>query len=309
MLITWRSTELDLSEPWRAALKRAIPNLRVVPENHSAAQDASAAIVYRPTSGSWHRYPAIQAILNLGAGVETLLADPSLPDVPILKVIPPTAPLLMCEYVVYQVARIRRSFGKIESIQRNVRWEWIPGSPSVASTRILVLGLGRFGGAVARALSGLGYTVSGWSKRKKSIPNVNCGEGRKDLESMLPQTNILIALLPLTPETRSILSAALFARLPQGATVINVGRGECLEEEDLLTFLNKEHLGHAVLDVFRQEPLAPEHPFWVHPRITLTPHCAADPTPDEFAVEVRGCLEAIERGDRGAHEVDKEAGY
>ena len=152
-----------------------------------------------------------------------------------------------------------------------------------AQQHVGVLGLGALGGAVAHHLAAAGFQVSGWSRTAKDIPGVNCYYGPDGLNDLLPQVSILICLLPLTAMTSGILNAGLFAALPRGAFLINVGRGSHLVEDDLLTALQKGHLAEATLDVFQQEPLPVDHPFWYVPSITITPHVASIADPDSAA--------------------------
>jgi len=172
-----------------------------------------------------------------------------------------------------------------------------------------VLGLGALGAACARMLSHLGFPVTGWSRSPKDIDTLRCLSGEAGLHTALEEADILVLLLPLTPDTESLLDAARLALLPADTVILNPGRGPLIDDDALLAALDAGKIGHATLDVFREEPLPPAHPFWAHPRVTVTPHIASE-TRSETAAQV--IAENISRGEAGKpllHLVDRDAGY
>ncbi len=247
-----------------------------------------------------------KAVLSLWAGVERFVDNPSLTQ-PLLRMVNPGMTAGMVEYVTGHV--LRHHLGMDAHIRRE-KPEWQPKIPPLASERrVSVLGLGALGQASAQALAGLGFDVAGWSRSPKSIAGVRCLSGANGLEEALGRAEILVLLLPLTDETENILDAARLARLPEGAVIINPGRGPLIDDEALLAALDRGHLAHATLDVFRTEPLPGAHPFWHHPQITVTPHIASDTRPAHAA---RVIAENIRRGEAGEpflHQVDRSAGY
>jgi glyoxylate/hydroxypyruvate reductase A len=271
------------------------------------------AAVWKPRPGELAGFANLRVIFNLGAGVDALIADPSLPKLPLVRVAVDDLTKRMTEYVVLHVLAHHRQERYLRDSQRARRWapkyQWAAGAVSVG-----IMGLGNLGADAAPALEHLGFRVSGWSRRAKNIPGIACFHGDGGLEPFLRQTNILVCLLPLTAETRHILDRNLFSMLdrssPLGApVVINAGRGGLQNEAELLDCLNDGTLGAATLDVFETEPLPPDSPFWSHPNVTLTPHNAADTDPDAISRYVAEQIARHERGEPLHNVVDMERGY
>jgi glyoxylate/hydroxypyruvate reductase A len=308
MKIVLLAPQFDCSEAWRAAFVAAIPEVELVDEEYSDVDRIEGAIVDEPPPGQLQQYPNLRFVLSLSAGVDALLADATLPAVPIIRLANAEMAALMREYVSYHVLRLHREFAILEALQRDRRWVWMPSAVPAASRRILVLGLGQLGTAAATTLAALGFQVRGWSRTPKRIAHVECAAGLRSLYALLPETDILVSILPLTSDTRDLLSDDVFRRLPKGASVINVGRGGCLRHDDLLRALDRGHLAHATLDVFGVEPLPENDPLWCHPRVTITPHIAAYPPPETF---IRPIADAITRFRAGqaVPMVDRTKGY
>jgi glyoxylate/hydroxypyruvate reductase len=171
------------------------------------------------------------------------------------------------------------------------------------------MGLGVLGERVAQAVAHFEYPVLGWSRTRKNMPGVRCLAGDGQFDEFLRGTRVLVCLLPLTPETRGIMNAANLSRLMPGGYVINVARGAHLVDEDLLALLDSGHLEGATLDVFRTEPLPQDHPFWRHPKITVTPHTSARTLRDETIAQIAGKMRALERGEPIEGVVDLKRGY
>ena len=301
--------EFDFNEEWRDALQGVLPDDELFEGDMFVPDDVEIAIVYNPPPKVLYRYNNLRAIITLSAGVDGLLSDDSLPDVPIIRLASDDIACLMREYVVYQVLRIHRNFALIEEQHQRRDWQWMPSYPPASQRRVSILGLGRLGMPCAIALSHLGFKVSGWSTGPKNIPNVSCFAGKEGLPLLLPQTDILVCLLPLTNYTHNILSSPLFNQLPPGASLINVSRGGCLNEEDLLNNLDSGRIAHATLDVFNTEPLPSSHQFWMDPRITITPHIAADSNPYSSALEIANMVTRLRNGKPLSNLVCRIKGY
>lgn len=233
------------------------------------------AVVWRPRPGDIARHPNVEAIVSIGAGIDHVLDDPALPrGVPIIRTTGDDLTQRMREYVALHVLRHHRDMPRQLQAQRERDWHAIV-VPVASSRTVGVMGLGNLGLAAARTLAQLGFVTRGWSKSPKPAEGIKTFAGPEELAAFLSECEILVNLLPLTEATHGILNGDLFAKLPAGACIINCARGPHLVDKDLLTALEAGHLKQATLDVFHQEPLPPDHPFWGHPRITVTPHVAS----------------------------------
>jgi glyoxylate/hydroxypyruvate reductase len=275
--------------------------------------DVHYAAVWKPQPGELAAFPNLRVIFNLGAGVDALMADQSLPDVPLVRVAVSDLTARMTEYVVLHVLMHHRQELYLRDSQREKRWapktQWAAGAVTVG-----IMGLGTLGADAAEVLRRIGFRVVGWSRSPKQIDGVECFHGEPHLKPFLRQTDILVCLLPLTPETRHVLDRGLFAKLnrssPMGAPVlINAGRGGLQNEADILQCLDDGTLGAASLDVYATEPLPPESPFWSHPMVVLTPHNAADTDADEISKYVARQIERFEAGGALENVVDRKRGY
>jgi glyoxylate/hydroxypyruvate reductase A len=271
------------------------------------------AAVWKPVPGELKAFPNLRVIFSLGAGVDALMADTSLPDVPLVRVAVADLTGRMTEYVVLHVLMHHRQELYLRASQREKRWapkfQWPASAISVG-----IMGLGTLGANAALVLGHIGFRVAGWSRSKKAIDGVECFCGSAEFEAFLRRTDILVCLLPLTEDTRHILNRAAFSRLnrtsPMGApVVINAGRGALQDEADLLACLDDGTLGAASLDVFAQEPLPADSPFWTHPKAVLTPHNAADTDPDEISKYVARQIRRFEEGLALENVVDRARGY
>lgn len=302
---------VDSAEAYRRALAKQLPGmaLRVHPDI-GPPEDITYALVWNPPAGLLASLPNLRAVFNLGAGVDAILADNSaLPaDVPLIRLADAGMAPQMTEWVLHGVLRFHRRFDDYEREQAAGRWTRLDVPPA-GGVRVGLMGLGVLGQAVAGALVSLGYAVRGWSRRPKAVPGVTTFDGDGGLAPFLADTDILVCLLPLTEDTRGVLNAETLGRLPPGAAVINAARGAHLVDADLLALLESGHLRGAQLDVFAPEPLPPDHPFWTHPGVRLTPHIAAvtlvEPTCEQIARTVR----QMERGEAPLNAVDRTAGY
>ncbi|HEX8374635.1 MAG TPA: glyoxylate/hydroxypyruvate reductase A, partial [Geminicoccaceae bacterium] len=253
--------------------------------------------------------PGLRAILSLGAGVEAMLRDLTLPEsLPLCRMVDPSLTRAMGEYVLLQVLKYHRQLDLYAEQQRQARWRLRLPLPPERRT-VGIMGLGTLGAEAAGLLARHGFRVKGWSRGAKRLDGVECHAGGAGLGAFLADLDVLVCLLPLTPETEDVLDAGLFARLQRGARLINVARGRHLVEQDLLDALDTGQLAHATLDVVREEPLPRDHPFWRHPRIDLTPHVAAYVLPETGADLVIENLRRLEAGEPLLHVVDRDKGY
>ena len=305
----------DLSETayalWRNALTPHLPKGEtLIPAPECSDKNAiDIALAANPAWGALATYPRLRFVQSLWAGVDRLLADPALPpDIPIARLVDPEMAQAMLEGTVAAVLYVHRQFPAYLRQQAEHTWRQLP-QPNAAHRRVGLLGLGQMGQPVARALAALGFEVHAWGQRPRSEPGCHYSWGEAGLETVLAQAEILINLLPLTPATRGILNARLFSRLPPGAALINFGRGAHLQDDDLLAALTTGQLSHAVLDVFHQEPLPVEHPFWSHSQITVLPHIAASTDPKTAAPIAMQNVVAFREGRELTGVVSRSRGY
>jgi glyoxylate/hydroxypyruvate reductase A len=300
---------------WRERFARVCPDrpVALVPDDGIDPALVRYAAVWKPRPGILGGFANLQVIFNLGAGVDAVVADKTLPDVPLVRVAVDDLTQRMTEYVVMHVLMQHRRQAYYAESQRAKRWEpklqW-----AARELRVGVMGLGVLGRDAAEVLARIGFDVAGWSSTAKSIPGVQCFAGEAGYGSFLARTDVLVCLLPLTPDTRGILNRRTFAGLARdgklgGPVVINAGRGGLQNEDDLLAALNDGTLAGATLDVFQSEPLPASSPFWSHPKVTLSPHNAADTDADTISAYVAEQIAAFERGDKLMNVVDRTTGY
>ena len=291
-------------------LQRLAPERRVrIWPDTGPVEDILYTMVWKPQPGDLRRYPNLKAIFNLGAGVDALLKDETLPDnVPLVRLVDESLTSGMTEYVVYHVLRFHRRIPELEESQRRSRWAPLL-YPLPRDRKVGILGLGVLGGDAAARLVDFGFDVAGWSRTPKSLKGVTSFHGQGQLEAFLNRTEILVCLLPLTKDTEGIVNADFLRKLPKGASIINAGRGAHVVQDDLLAALDSGHIAYATLDVFTPEPLPNEHPFWTHPRVTVTPHNASLTQPETAVPVVLDGIARLERGEMPLNTVDRKLGY
>lgn len=309
MALLFRSP-IDSAARWRGHLDRLTPGLAVrVWPDIGDARDIDYALVWRPEPGLLAALPNLKLILSLGAGVDHILGDPELPrHVPIVRLVDPYLTDAMSEYVALQVLRLHRQDLDYQAQQQARIWRERE-QKNAALRPVGILGFGEIGQAAGRRLRALGFPVAGWSRRKKTVAGFSTWAGPEELPSLLARAEILVCLLPLTAATAGILCAGNFALLPSGAGLVNAGRGGHLVEADLIPALDAGQLSAAALDVFREEPLPPEHPFWRHPRIVVTPHIAGITNPATAAPIVADTIRRFASGQPLPNLVDPARGY
>jgi glyoxylate/hydroxypyruvate reductase A len=303
------ASDFDFTNEWRETIKVIVPNVEVYSEDYVNRHSMDIALVYNPPSGKLLQYPNLKAVITLSAGVDGLLSDSLLPNVPIVRLVSNEISDMMREYVVYHTLKLHRDYKKYEQQQENKIWQWFPPSFSTRERKVAVLGMGKIGYQCALALHNLGFDVSGWCRTAKDSKNIQCFSGLDSLYKLLAKTQILVCILPLTSKTRDILSKEVFNRLPKGASIINISRGGCLNEDDLLNALNDGHLANAVLDVFKLEPLPSSNPLWVHPSVTITPHIAGDVSPLSTAKEIFNVVNSLRQNQPLANTINFKLGY
>jgi glyoxylate/hydroxypyruvate reductase len=314
-LLVHGGTENWSPRRWKSRFDDVCGDRRVLllPDTGFDPSEVHYAAVWKPRPGELAAFPNLRVIFNLGAGVDALMADASLPNVPLVRVAVADLTERMTEYVVLHVLMHHRQELYLRDSQREKRWapkhQWAAGAITIG-----IMGLGTLGADAAEMLRRIGFRVVGWSRSPKRIDGVECFHGKAQLEPFLRQTDVLVCLLPLTPDTRHILNRDLFLQLnrksPMGAPVlINAGRGGLQNEADILQCLDEGTLGAASLDVYATEPLPADSPFWSHPKVVLTPHNAADTDPDEISKYVAGQIERYEAGGTLENVVDRNRGY
>lgn len=302
-------------EDWRARFQALLPEMPIVTLGEPFDRRAVHYVAcWKHPEGSLAGLPNLAVIFSLGAGVDFLFADERLPQVPIARVVDPDLTTRMSEYVVLHCLSILRQQRRYERQQRDKLWEDDRNQPAARSVRVGVMGLGELGLDAVQKLKVMGFDVAGWSRSPKSIEGLATYAGEDGMTDFLSRTDILVSLLPLTPDTRGLIDADLLARLAQngrlgGPFLINAGRGGLQVEADILAALDAGTLKGAVLDVFKQEPLPAQSGLWDHPAVVVTPHNAAMSEPEAIATLIAAQIRRIEAGGTLENVVDPARGY
>lgn len=294
---------------WAQLFAQKAPHqpFRVWPDTGDASQVRFLA-AWEPPAEIERSFPRLQVLFSVGAGIDQFDLRALPPDLPLVRMVEPGIVETMVEYAAFAVLGLHREMPAYHRQQQLEQWQERHVRPA-ARQRVGVLGLGMLGQAVLAKLRGFGFDCAGWSRSHHALEGVRCFAGEGELAAFLARTDILVCLLPLTPATRGLLDARLFAQLPHGAGLVQVGRGQQLVQEDLLAALESGQIGDAVLDVCVPEPLPPGHPFWRHPRIWLTPHIASTTQPETAVDVVLDNLRRFERGEAMLGLVDRTRGY
>lgn len=300
----------DPSAAWREHFDATMPEIemRVWPDAGDPAE-IDAALVWKPKPGVLASFPNLKLIQSLGMGVDHIFNDPDLPaGVPIARMVDPGLVDQMSEYILFAVLRHYRRMDDYDAQQRAGEWrEHRIGPPG--DVGVGILGLGTIGQDAGAKLDRLGFSVAGWSRSAKDVPGIESVAGDAALDGFLARSDVLVCVLPLTPETQGILNAETFAKLPKGAYVINVARGGHLVEADLLAAIDEGHLSGATLDVFETEPLPATSPLWSHPKVHITPHIAGLTNASTAAEQVVENLRRVRDGQPPLNQVDPKKGY
>jgi len=306
MHVTFCCTDTK-SEPWISGLRAALPGV-TVDLWEPGAPAADYAVVWAPPQAFLDQQPQLKALFNIGAGVDALLKLRLPSQAQVVRLDDAGMSVQMAEYVCHAVIRHFREFDGYEADVKQGRWSYRKPR-SRAECAVGVMGLGVLGARVAQALRVFEFPVNGWSLALKTVEGVRGFSGAAQFNDFLAASRVLVNLLPLTPDTQDIMNRSTLSRLQPGGYVINVARGAHLVEDDLIALIDAGHLAGATLDVFRTEPLPAAHPFWTHPKITVTPHTSARTMRDESIAQIAGKILALEQGQPIAGIVDPVRGY
>ncbi|MFO1245280.1 MAG: glyoxylate/hydroxypyruvate reductase A [Ramlibacter sp.] len=306
MLITFCCSNTKAA-PWLEGFRAQLPGVDIT-EWAPGAPQADHAVVWAPPQQFLDEQPALRGIFNIGAGVDALLKLRLPPGAVLVRLDDAGMSVQMAEFVCHALIRHFREFDGYEADVAAGKWSY--RKPRLrAEFPVGVMGLGVLGERVARTVAQFDFPVNGWSRTPKALDGVRGFAGMAQLPDFLAASRVLVCLLPLTPETQDILNRDTLARLQPGGYVINVARGAHVVDDDLLALLDSGHLAGATLDVFRTEPLPAEHPFWRHPKITVTPHTSARTLREESIAQIAGKILALQRGEPIAGVVDPARGY
>ena len=299
------------TEAWVAALQAAMPEEKIIAFNElSEAGKASCkvAIVANPDPAQLQQLPQLEWVQSVWAGVDRLAADVAKTELKVVRLVDPQLARTMAEAVLTWTLYLHREIPSYAKQQKEKIWL---GRPYVKAQHrtVSILGLGALGEAAAFSLLQAGFNVCAWSRSAKSVSGIECFSGESSLPAMLAKTDILVCLLPLTPQTQGLINASFLAQLPQGASLINFARGAIVNDEDLLVALNQAHLSHAILDVFTLEPLPKSAWQWQHPQVTVLPHCSAPTDKGTASLIVAGNIERYRRTGELPQTVDMRRGY
>jgi glyoxylate/hydroxypyruvate reductase A len=306
MKITFCCTGIK-PEPWLGGLRAALPQAQVETW-HPGAPAADYAVVWAPPQQFLDEQGQLKAVFAIGAGVDSLMKLRLPPQISFVRLDDAGMAVQMAEYVSQAVIRHFRDLDLYAADISQGLWT-IHKPRNRADFPVGVMGLGVLGQRVAQALAHFEFPVNGWSRTPKHLPGVRGFHGEEQFHGFLTASRILVNLLPLTADTQDIMNRDTLSQLLPGGYVINVARGAHLVDDDLLALLNSGHLAGATLDVFRTEPLPPAHPFWGHPKITMTPHTSARTLRETSIAQIAGKIEALERGEKIAGMVDIARGY
>ncbi len=270
--------------------------------------DVEYLVAWKPPRDVGARYPNLKVMFSVGAGVDKFDTGEVPPGVQLVRMLDPGITRGMVEYVTMAVMALHRDLPSYLAFQARTDWHPLPWIPT-SGRRVGIMGFGHLGQAIAAQLQGLGFKLSGWSRRRHEVAGIESYAGLDELSAFLAQSDILVCVLPLTEETRAILDKSRLYELPRGAGIVNVGRGEQLCEKSLLAALDEGQASAAMLDVLAEEPPSPDHPFWCHPRIILTPHIAGITQTDTACETLLDNIKRHRRGQPLLGEVDLTAGY
>jgi glyoxylate/hydroxypyruvate reductase A len=318
MRILIAHSEAGAGRAWQRELAARLPDARIdidtaTPDGRDGPPTEPApadfAVAWSPPDDLFVRQPSLRAVFSSGAGVDHLLRLPGLPaSLPVFRLEDAGMAPLMADYCLHELLRIAGRHDAYARLQSQRRWEELPGLERSALP-VGVLGVGVLGAQVAQHLAGAGFTVRGFARSPRRIEGVEVLHGAEGFHRFLAATRVLILLAPRTPDTENLIDAAALARLMPGAWLINIARGALVVDADLIAALDRGHLAGATLDVFREEPLPAEHPFWAHPHIRVTPHISGPTQIAISAAQIAGKIAAIARGDTPGGRVDRGRGY
>lgn len=306
------SAPASWGDVWVPPLRALAPKIRLLVHECDAfaLEDIDYVLSFRPPKGLLRSLPRLKAAFSMGAGVDGFFVHGDYPaHVPLVRLVDHALARDMVHYIVMHVLIFHRGQRAFDAHQHQQAWRQSVLPRRAEETRIGILGLGEIGTLAAEHLHALDFSVAGWSRTRKNASGIESFAGKSEFDRFLARSDVLVCVLPLTPDTRGILNRATFAGLPPGAFVINVARGGHLVEEDLVSAVDSGHLSGAALDVFQTEPLPQSSPLWTHPAITVTPHIAAISDPRAVAHMALEGIARFERGEPLQNVVDLRRGY
>jgi glyoxylate/hydroxypyruvate reductase A len=297
------------SRDWNVKLGRHLNDFKLVDLMSEDGRLADIALVWKPPVGRFAEMPNLKGIINKGQGVDHIIGDLTVPrNIPLVRLVDPDMSDALSHWAILSALDFWRDASYYRHSQQQKIWKPIVQRPATGAT-VGVMGLGAIGSVIAQRFAMLGFSVRGWARSERDIPGVTVFAGPDQMKSFLDGVDILVSVLPLTPDTTGIINKDLFSQLARGAFVINGGRGPQLVESDLLDAINSGQIAGAALDVFTIEPLPDQHPFWTHPKVTVWPHVAAQTNPNTAAIQVAAAIAAIMNGREPENRVDWQRGY
>ncbi len=309
LLLSGLDQHIGSAQAWRDAFAEHLLGMevRIWPQVGDVADIRYFAFMH-PDFDALPTFPNLKAMFSRSAGVELFVRHPKLPKVPLGKVEPPGGDPMMTEYVVMHVLRFHRDMPGYRAAQARREWRRVP-IVRPEQRRVGFLGYGMMAQAPASVLKSLGFKVSAWVRTPRRAADIAIFHGQDQLRPFLNQTDIAVCLLPLTRETEGLFCARTFAMMPRGAMLVNVGRGKQVVDADLIEALDSGQLAYAALDALWPEPLPPDSPLWLHPRVTVMPHVARRPTVDQLVAQIVANIRSLEAGGSLLQEVDIALGY
>ncbi len=303
----------DDAERWRNILVRELPDIDFRIWTHDGNEignpkEIEYVLTWQPKVGAFKNLPNLKYIFSLGAGVDHLKNKELPKKIPVVRLMDPGLTRGMSEYVLFWVLYHHRRMGDYFQNAQQTKWKQFPQA-NTCIRNIGIMGLGVLGLDSAKKLKALGFNVHGWTRSSKKIEGISTFHGKEEFYDFLRRSEILVCLLPLTPETEGIINTETITRLPKGATIINPARGGHIIDNDLIQAIDNGHISDAVLDVFHSEPLPEKHPFWTHPKINITPHIASLTVPETAALVVADNIRRIRSGQLPEPIVDPKLGY
>lgn len=306
--IGFYGTASDIPD-WEASLASRLPEFEIVELMSDEGADCDVALVWAPPANAFTRCPNLRGIIMQGQGVDHMMRDQTVPrDIPLVRLIDPDMASALSHWAILNALDFWRDGALYRDQQAHRIWKSLPQRPATGA-KIGILGIGAIGGVIARRFAALGFEVRGYARTPREIDGVTCFAGPGQLAAFARGLDIVVSVLPLTPDTTGIMNAAFFANLADGAFIINGGRGPQVNDMDLLAALGSGKVGGAALDVFAVEPLPQDHAFWTHPGVRVWPHVAAQTNATSAADQVAAAITAMMAGTEPANRVDWSRGY
>ena len=304
-----KGTSIEVQNNWSKRLKFYYPSLKLVPLLSEEAKFATVALLWKAPLNYLNKMTRIKGLISLGQGVDHILNGNLIPEnILVVRIVDPYMAKSMSHWVLLSILNIiRETYGYFS--QENTKIYKPRDEKNFLSLKIGVYGIGAIGSVVAKDLSYMGFNVQGWSRTKKKIKTITCFSGNEGFNELIANSDIHVCLLPLTPSTENIFNKHIFIKMKKGSCFINAGRGEHVDENHLLDSCRSGHISNAVLDVYRNEPLPKNHPFWKQDNIRLWPHVAAETNPDTAAKQIANAIKCIDNNIVPPNTVDRTLGY